>query len=84
MTLVVVVLPVRYSRYQDGPARLGWLLDMNATTQVDEDNRERSGLDIYFLQQVSQRCSDTTIAITTIDCSCPSVGVDMSVLNYPA
>lgn len=47
-----LIFTLSYSRYQDGPARLGWLLDMNATTQVDEENRERSGLDLYFLQQV--------------------------------
>jgi len=40
-----------YPRFEEGPPRLGWLLDMNATTVPDEEGRERSGLDLYFLQQ---------------------------------
>jgi hypothetical protein len=30
---------------------VGWLLDMNPTTVPDEEGKERSGLDLYFLQQ---------------------------------
>ncbi|KAM3572228.1 hypothetical protein VYU27_005762 [Nannochloropsis oceanica] len=40
-----------YSRFDEGPPRLGWLLDISATTVPDEEGRERSGLDLYFLQQ---------------------------------
>ena len=40
-----------YPRFEEGPPRLGWLLDMNATSVPDEEGRERSGLDLYFLQQ---------------------------------
>jgi hypothetical protein len=48
-----LVNPLRYPRYEEGPARLGWLLDLSATTVPNEDGKERSGLDLYFLQQVS-------------------------------
>lgn len=41
----------RYPRFEEGPPRVGWLLDMSPTTVPDEEGKERSGLDLYFLQQ---------------------------------
>ena len=41
----------RYPRFKEAPPRVGWLLDMSATTVPDEEGKERSGLDLYFLQQ---------------------------------
>ena len=40
-----------YPRFEEGPPRVGWLLDMSPTTVPDEEGKERSGLDLYFLQQ---------------------------------
>ncbi|TFJ85676.1 hypothetical protein NSK_003184 [Nannochloropsis salina CCMP1776] len=49
-----------YSRFEEGSPRLGWLLDMNASTVPDEEGRERSGMDLYFLQQDGDTFKVTT------------------------
>ena len=40
-----------FARHDDGPPKLGWLLNMRATTTVGLDGSERSALDLYLLQQ---------------------------------
>ncbi|KAJ2653591.1 DNA polymerase epsilon catalytic subunit [Coemansia sp. RSA 1250] len=40
-----------FPRYQEGPQRLGWLINMHATSMVDEDQSiEYSAVDYYFLE----------------------------------
>ncbi|KAJ2357938.1 DNA polymerase epsilon catalytic subunit [Coemansia sp. RSA 2618] len=41
-----------FARYQEGPTRLGWLINMHATSVMDEERQvERSAVDYYFLEQ---------------------------------
>lgn len=41
----------RYERYSEGPPRLGWIFNMLPTSIPDDSGNEKSGLDIYFLEQ---------------------------------
>ncbi|KAJ2585402.1 DNA polymerase epsilon catalytic subunit, partial [Coemansia sp. RSA 1804] len=41
-----------FERYQEGPTRLGWLVNMHATTVPDEErNSAKAAVDYYFLEQ---------------------------------
>ncbi|PIA19573.1 DUF1744-domain-containing protein [Coemansia reversa NRRL 1564] len=41
-----------FGRYQEGPQRLGWLVNMHATSVPDEErNSTKSAVDYYFLEQ---------------------------------
>ncbi|KAI9505131.1 hypothetical protein BX070DRAFT_188883 [Coemansia spiralis] len=41
-----------FSRYQEGPTRLGWLVNMHATSVPDEDHSSvKAAVDYYFLEQ---------------------------------
>lgn len=40
-----------YARFEEGPDRIGYLINMLQCTLIGEDRLERSGLDMYFLQQ---------------------------------
>ncbi|KAJ1955632.1 DNA polymerase epsilon catalytic subunit, partial [Linderina pennispora] len=41
-----------FARYQEGPTRLGWLINMHATSVVDSDrNSTKAAVDYYFLEQ---------------------------------
>ncbi len=40
-----------FERYEEGPARIGYLFNMLPATLVGEDRLERSALDLFFLQQ---------------------------------
>ncbi|KAJ1780717.1 DNA polymerase epsilon catalytic subunit, partial [Coemansia sp. RSA 2399] len=41
-----------FDRYQEGPTRLGWLVNMHATSVPDEErNSVKSAVDFYFLEQ---------------------------------
>ncbi|CAN0281855.1 unnamed protein product [Discosporangium mesarthrocarpum] len=44
-------LPSSYEKYIEGPPRLGWIFNMLPTTAPDASGIERSGLDMYFLEQ---------------------------------
>lgn len=41
----------RYDRYSEGPPRLGWIFNMLPTSIPDASGNEKSGLDMYFLEQ---------------------------------
>ena len=41
----------RYDRYSEGPPRLGWIFNMLPTSIPDAAGNEKSGLDMYFLEQ---------------------------------
>ncbi|CAN0298600.1 unnamed protein product, partial [Hapterophycus canaliculatus] len=43
--------PSRYERYSEGPPRLGWIFNMLPTSIPDASGNEKSGLDMYFLEQ---------------------------------
>ncbi|CAM9091188.1 unnamed protein product, partial [Phaeothamnion confervicola] len=43
-----------YARHTEGSPRLGWLFNMLPTTIPDVTGHEKSGLDLYFLEQASQ------------------------------
>lgn len=47
----LALLPPRYERYKEGPPRLGWMFNMLPTSLPDPSGNERSGLDMYFLEQ---------------------------------
>ncbi|CAM9478652.1 unnamed protein product [Pylaiella littoralis] len=40
-----------YDRYSEGPPRLGWIFNMLPTSIPDASGNEKSGLDMYFLEQ---------------------------------
>jgi DNA polymerase epsilon subunit 1 len=40
-----------HCRYDEGPARVGWMFNMLPTSLPDADGREKSGLDMYFLEE---------------------------------
>eukprot|EP00752_Nemacystus_decipiens_P002463 g2319.t1 len=40
-----------YDRYSEGPPRLGWIFNMLPTSIPDAAGNEKSGLDMYFLEQ---------------------------------
>ena len=40
-----------FFRYDDGPERLGWLLNYLPISMPDEYGNEKSGLDLYFLDR---------------------------------
>ncbi|KAJ2384267.1 DNA polymerase epsilon catalytic subunit, partial [Coemansia sp. RSA 2559] len=41
-----------FERYQEGPMRLGWLVNMHATSVPDEEHSSvKSAVDYYFLEQ---------------------------------
>ena len=43
--------PRRYERYAEGPPKLGWIFNMLPTSIPDASGNEKSGLDMYFLEQ---------------------------------
>lgn len=66
-----------YKRFEEGPEKIGWMLDMTATTIPDDSGVERSGLDVYFLEQVcigqqylKTKTRDTYMCVTTFLCRC--------------
>eukprot|EP00329_Picozoa_sp_Boothbay-MS584-11_P000675 14265_2 len=41
-----------YERYSDGPAKVGWLMNIRGTTVADvESKNEYAAVDLFFLQQ---------------------------------
>ncbi|CAN0500446.1 unnamed protein product, partial [Laminaria digitata] len=40
-----------YERYSEGPPKLGWIFNMLPTSIPDASGNEKSGLDMYFLEQ---------------------------------
>ncbi|KAJ2559538.1 DNA polymerase epsilon catalytic subunit [Coemansia sp. RSA 1933] len=41
-----------FERYQEGPTRLGWMVNMHATSVPDEENNSvKAAVDYYFLEQ---------------------------------
>jgi DNA polymerase epsilon subunit 1 len=55
-----------HCRYDEGPARVGWMFNMLPTSLPDADGREKSGLDMYFLEEDGGKFKVYTLSISSI------------------
>ena len=60
--------PRRYERYSEGPPKLGWIFNMLPTSIPDASGNEKSGLDMYFLEQDGGTFK-ATVCLIIVSCS---------------